>query len=118
MNVKIKVLESQKEMFLHQLDTLDELNEEIDIDEDLIQFPQMPMRLKNLRIHPQIQVALAVMKYKFKLAHAVCVPLLVAIGNILFQQDWKLGNSVYKSTKGRDILPGLTDGHKKVTQTD
>ena len=53
MNVKIKVLESQKEMFLHQLDTLDELNEEIDIDEDLIQFPQMPMRLKNLRIHPQ-----------------------------------------------------------------
>ena len=108
--VQINRLSENNEINIAQLEELEGSEQELNHS-----IPEVKLRDSRKRLNPLLIVCLAMLRYGMKIPHALCVPIVVAVGNTMFNQKWRLGNSQYKSKRSRDILPGLSKGYNKAS---
>ncbi len=104
-------IEDYKKKALKELE--DEDFEDIDLgcvtDCDKMEFPQINMRESRNKINPKVIKGLAILRNYMDCSYKKIVPILVHIGNAVFDQKWVLGKSKYSSSRKRILLPTMVD---------
>ena len=76
--------------------------------------PEISMRTSRNKINPNIIKGIIILRNNMNVSIKKCVPILVHIGNSVFNQKWVLGRSVYGTSRKRILLPSVGDNDKSL----